>query len=207
MTRPAHARGRRAAARRPSILPSCAASAVKGPNVTGEGLSALGYQIATVIAGPLASAGTVRNLRPAAAAGAVIMTAASIPITVPPHVALLISVPRSVQQKVNFGSAPGRLLARYLTAGPTKQQLSPRAQPGFPRAACFTFLKIVTGLRHGVGDVSEAAKDLTPATRANVYRAAASISTARMPLVRATSIACAVSRKGASVVQLAPTTP
>src|SRR5205807_1563990 len=47
----------------------------------------------------------------------------------------------------------------------------------------------------------------TPAQRAKVYRAAASISTARMPLLRAASMASAVSRNGASVVQLAPTTP
>src|SRR6266853_4297464 len=66
-----------------------------------------------VIAGPLASAGTVRNLRPAAAAGAVLMTAASSPINPCRHiVALLIERSltinlRSVQRKVNFGSAVG----------------------------------------------------------------------------------------------------
>ena len=45
----------------------------------------------------------------------------------------------------------------------------------------------------------------TPAERANVYGAAASISTEKMPLLRAASMAWAVSRKGTSVVQIAPT--
>src|ERR1700737_523849 len=91
----------------------------------------------------------------------------------------------------------GRALRRVLQ---TSNYHRERGQ-GVPWAICFALLEIITGLPHGVGDWARQSTR-TPAHRANVYRAAASISTARMPLVRAASMACAVSRKGASVAQL-----